>query len=166
MPPANRTGSFPLLAGEVVSVGSRGECLVGRGADNSKGPLAGVIAVVKAMIAASGTCRSIWNCDRGGGGEGKQGPGREFLTQKGRALRRCRQSSFPEFASTEETPKPTWGSKALSREESRFAAEWGGPTTHAQQQSPVDQFSGLASTPRSGFSCRIFKETFPTGQKG
>ena len=122
------------FAGEVVSLGSRGECLVGRGADNSKGPLAGMIAVVKTMIAASGTLPV--NLEIVIEGEEEKGSRtlREFLTQNGQALRPCDAVLFPEFCEYGGNPRTYLGFKGIVQGKIQVrGGEWGGPTkpTHS-----------------------------------
>jgi len=124
----------PPFAGEVMPVGSRGECLVGRGADNSKAPLAGMIAVVKAMIAASGTLPV--NLEIVIEGEEEKGSRalREFLTQNGQVLRPCDAVLFPEFCEYGGNPRIYLGFKGMVQGRIQVrGGEWGGPTkpTHS-----------------------------------
>ncbi len=95
--PATAAGwSVPPFRGGVVDLPGLGPCFVGRGAENNKGPLAGMLVALQALLAQDALAANVEILIEG---EEESGSGglRRYLTAAETPVRRCGTALFPSF---------------------------------------------------------------------
>lgn len=128
--PADEAGwSARPFEGAVVDRADVGPSVMGRGAENNKGPLAGMLVALEAMLAASGTLPA--NVEVLVEGEEESGSGvlRGFLAEEPRLLRPAHTALFPSFCEYGGGPPRVFlGFKGIVHGTMRSAGgTWGGP---------------------------------------
>jgi acetylornithine deacetylase/succinyl-diaminopimelate desuccinylase-like protein len=132
--PADETGwTVPPFEGALVERADVGWSLVGRGAENNKGPLAGMLVVLDAMLGASGTLPANVEVLVEGEEESGSGALRAMLAAEPRLLRPAHAALFPSFCEyAGAAPRVFLGFKGIAHGAIRcVAGGWGGPGTPA-----------------------------------
>ena len=141
MPAEEADWKTPPFAAEVVFLPDLGECLVGRGAENSKGPLAGIIYAIRCMLDSTGSLPVNLELVIEGQEENGSRNLRAYLEENAARLNHCDVAIFPEFCEYGKSPRVYLGFKGIvhGRVEIR-GGEWGGPTapTHSSNLPWID----------------------------
>jgi acetylornithine deacetylase/succinyl-diaminopimelate desuccinylase-like protein len=127
--PASREGwSVDPFVGGVLERPGLGPCFVGRGAENNKGPLAGMLVALAALLAADALDADVEILIEG---EEESGSGalRRYLTRPDTPVRRSRAALFPSFCEYGGgAPRVYCGFKGIVHGTLRSAGgPWGGP---------------------------------------
>jgi len=129
MPAAPAGWSVDPFAGGVLDLAGLGPCFVGRGAENNKGPLAGMLVALAALLAAD---RLPANVEILVEGEEESGSAalQQYLTRPDTPVRRARAALFPSFCEYGGgAPRVFCGFKGIVHGRIRSAGgAWGGPS--------------------------------------
>jgi len=96
MPATPQGWSVPPFVGGEVTVPGLGACYVGRGAENNKGPLAGMLVALQALLAADAIGANIELLIEGEEEVGSAAL-RAYLRAPATLVRRCQAALFPSF---------------------------------------------------------------------
>jgi acetylornithine deacetylase/succinyl-diaminopimelate desuccinylase-like protein len=124
MPASAEQWSVPPFVGGVIDLPPFGRCFVGRGAENNKGPLAGMLVALEALLAAD---RLPANVEILVEGEEESGSTalRRYLLDPETPVRRCATALFPSFCEYGGGPPRIYlGTKGIAHGRIRVA----GPT--------------------------------------
>jgi len=141
MPAEEPEWILPPFAGEVRTRPGLGDCLLGRGADNSKGPLAGIVYTIRSMLISSDNLPVNLEIVIEGQEEKGSRNLREFLSQNASLLRHCDMSLFPEFCEYGDNPRVYLGFKGIVHGQMNISGgDWGGPVapTHSSNLPWID----------------------------
>jgi acetylornithine deacetylase/succinyl-diaminopimelate desuccinylase-like protein len=119
--------ALPPFAGGVVNLPAFGPAFVGRGAENNKGPLAGMLVALEALLDA-GLAANIELVVEGEEESGSAGL-RRYLLDPATPVRRCDAALFPSFCEYGGGPPRIYlGSKGIAHGRIHIAGgDWGGP---------------------------------------
>jgi acetylornithine deacetylase/succinyl-diaminopimelate desuccinylase-like protein len=95
MPATAEGWTVPPFTGGIVDLPGRGACFVGRGAENNKGPLAGMLVALRELLAGDRLRANVEILIEGQEETGSRTL-RDYLGQPGR-VRRCQAALFPSF---------------------------------------------------------------------
>ena len=128
MPAAADGWVVPPFTGGVAELPGLGPCYVGRGAENNKGPLAGMLVALAALLDA-GTLDANIEIVLEGQEESGSAALRRVLLAAESPVRRCGAALFPSFCEYGGGPPRVYlGTKGIAHGRVRVAAgPWGGP---------------------------------------
>jgi len=128
MPATGAGWSVPPFRGGVVDLPGLGACFVGRGAENNKGPLAGMLVALAALLEADALDADLEILVEGQEETGSRAL-RAYLQDPSGLVRRCGAALFPSFCEYGGGPPRVYlGSKGIAHGRIRVAGgAWGGP---------------------------------------
>ena len=128
MPAADAGWVVPPFAGGIADLPGLGPCYVARGAENNKGPLAGMLVALAALLDAGQLDANVELVLEGQEESGSAAL-RRFLLAADTPVRRCGAALFPSFCEYGGGPPRIYlGTKGIAHGRVRVAAgEWGGP---------------------------------------
>ena len=127
--PATEAGwAVPPFTGGVAELPGLGPCYVGRGAENNKGPLAGMLVALAALLDAGQLDANV-EIVLDGQEESGSAALRQFLLAPDSPVRRCGAALFPSFCEYGGGPPRVYlGTKGIAHGRVRVASgDWGGP---------------------------------------
>lgn len=141
MPAEEPEWIVPPFAGEVHTMRGVGDCLLGRGAENSKGPLAGIIYTIRSMLLSSESLPVNLEIVIEGQEEKGSRNLRDYLIQNASLLRYCDVALFPEFCEYDDNPRIYLGFKGIVHGRMDISGgDWGGAVapTHSSNLPWID----------------------------
>jgi acetylornithine deacetylase/succinyl-diaminopimelate desuccinylase-like protein len=128
MPATAKGWSVDPFVGGIIDMPGIGESFVARGAENNKGPLAGMLCVLKAML-ASGNLKVNIEILIEGEEETGSGALRDYLLDGGCPVRQSKAAMFPSFCEYGGGPPRLYlGFSGIAKGEVRVdGGAWGGP---------------------------------------
>ncbi len=130
MPATDAGWTVPPFEGGVAELPGVGPCFVGRGAENNKGPLAGMLVALAALLDAGSLDANVEIVLEGQEESGSPAL-RSFLLAQDTPVRRCQAALFPSFCEYGGGPPRVYlGSKGIAHGRIRVeGGSWGGPAT-------------------------------------